>query len=65
MMRPFEDTMGDTAAKVGDAIAVATVGAVLLQWLPVLAAGLTIIWTLIRIYETRTVQGWIAKWRKK
>lgn len=34
----------------------ATLGA-LVQWLPALASLLTIIWTAIRIFETRTVQG--------
>ena len=33
----------------------------ILQWLPPVAAGLTIIWTGIRIYETETVQKWIKK----
>lgn len=36
----------------------------LMQWLPPLAALLTIVWTLIRIWETRTVQRCIGRWRK-
>lgn len=39
-----------------DVVAVGTVAATLFGWLPALAAGLTIIWTCIRIYETKTVQ---------
>lgn len=34
---------------------VVTVGAIV-QWLPAVAAVLSIFWTLIRIYETRTIQ---------
>jgi hypothetical protein len=37
----------------------------LLQILPSIAAALSILWTIIRIYETKTVQGWIKKWGKK
>jgi hypothetical protein len=36
----------------------------LLQILPSIAAALSIVWTVIRIYETKTVQSWIKKWRK-
>ncbi len=46
-----------------DVVAVGTVGATLLGWLPAAAAALTIIWTLIRIYETKTVKAAIARWR--
>jgi hypothetical protein len=37
----------------------------LLQILPSIAAALSILWTVIRIYETKTVQNWIKKWSKK
>jgi len=37
----------------------------LMQILPSIAAALSILWTVIRIYETKTVQGWIKKWSKK
>jgi hypothetical protein len=33
----------------------------LIQILPSIAAGLSIVWTLIRIYETKTVQRWLGK----
>lgn len=39
--------------------------ATLLSWLPHLAAGLSVVWTLIRIYELDTVQKWIAKLKAK
>lgn len=39
-----------------DTLSVGTIGATLLGWLPAAAAALTIVWTAIRIYETKTVQ---------
>jgi hypothetical protein len=33
----------------------------LIQILPSIAAALSILWTLIRIYETKTVQKWLGK----
>ena len=44
-----------------DAVSVVTVVGTLAQWLPAMAALFTIIWTFIRILETRTVQGWLGK----
>lgn len=49
---------------VGDALSVGTVIATLAAWLPPLAALFTIIWTAIRIYETKTVQKFINRFRK-
>lgn len=40
-----------------DILSVGVVLATLAQWLPAIAALFTIIWTLIRIWETRTVQA--------
>lgn len=51
----------DPAVKsAGDAVSIVTVIGTLAQWLPAVAALLTIIWTGFRIYETRTVQGWLG-----
>ena len=33
----------------------------LLQVLPSIAAALSIIWSVIRIYETKTIQNWLKK----
>ena len=44
-----------------DAVSVATVLATLSAWLPPIAALISIIWGCIRIYETRTVQGWLGR----
>lgn len=54
----------ETVKIVGDAISVGTIGATLIGWLPNVAAGLAIIWTAIRIYETRTIQTFIKRWRE-
>ncbi len=53
----------DQMKQVADVAAVGTMGATLIGWLPAAAAGLTIIWTLIRIYETKTVQRFVARWK--
>jgi len=50
---------------VGDALSVATVASTLMGWLPAFAALATIIWTCIRIYETKTVQDWLKKRKAK
>lgn len=33
----------------------------LVQLLPSIAAALSVVWTVIRIYETRTVQKWLGR----
>jgi hypothetical protein len=49
------------AKQVIDAISIGGVIATIAGWLPALAALFSIIWTLIRIYETKTVQKWLGK----
>ena len=44
-----------------DALSIVTVVGTLLQALPALAALFTIIWTAIRIFESRTVQKLLGK----
>ena len=44
-----------------DGASILTVIGTLSEFLPPLAALFTIIWTAIRIYETKTVQGWFKK----
>lgn len=44
-----------------DALSLVTVLGTLVDMLPSIAAVFTIVWTAIRIYETKTVQGWIRK----
>jgi hypothetical protein len=44
-----------------DALSVMTVVGTLIDMLPSIAALFTIIWTVIRIWETDTVQKWVKK----
>ena len=44
-----------------DFASIATVLGTLADMLPAIAAIFTIVWTAIRIYETKTVQGWLGK----
>jgi hypothetical protein len=46
-----------------DVFSVATVVGTLANMLPAAAAAFSIVWSLIRIYETKTVQGWLHKLR--
>jgi len=47
----------EAAKHVIDAISLATVIGTLAEILPAIAAAFTIIWTIIRIFETKTVQS--------
>lgn len=51
----------DTVKHAVDALSLVTVIGTLVDVLPSIAAVFTIVWTGIRIYETRTVQGWLGK----
>ena len=52
--------MQDTKHLVDAGSVVAALGA-LAGWLPVMAAFASLVWTLIRIYETKTVQSWLKR----
>lgn len=47
-----------------DALSIGTMLGALFAMLPNVAALLTIIWTCIRIVETKTVQGWLGRKEK-
>jgi len=49
----------EAAKTVMDGVAVSGGIASLAGWLPDAAAGMTILWLALRIYESRTVQGLI------
>jgi hypothetical protein len=51
--------------RVVDVVSIGVVVGTLSQVLPAVAALFTIIWTGFRIYETATVQGWIARRRER
>ena len=57
--------MDDSTKHILDFASIFTAIGTVLQWLPYLAAIFTIVWTGIRIYETKTVQALIIKRRTK
>lgn len=50
----------DTLKHIVDALSIGGVMATLAGWLPAIAALASLVWTVIRIYETKTVQAWIT-----
>lgn len=59
--------MSEQMKHVFDTVSVATVLASLAAWLPPIAALASLVWTVIRIWETKTVQVWFRRYeyRKK
>lgn len=56
----------DDALKAGvDAVSIGVLFGTLFDKLPQIAALFTLVWTCFRIYETRTVQGWLKRWRER
>jgi hypothetical protein len=53
--------MQEEAKVAVDALAVTTTVSTLMGWIPAVAAALSIIWTVIRIFETNTIQNLIHK----
>jgi hypothetical protein len=53
--------MQEEAKVAVDALAVTTTVSTLMGWIPAVAAALSIIWTVIRIFETETIQNLIHK----
>jgi hypothetical protein len=60
MKDPFE-YLDEASKHIIDALSLVTVIGTLVDMLPSVAAVFTIVWTAIRIYETKTVQGWLRK----
>ena len=60
MIRHFND-INEHTKHIIDGASIATVMGTLMNWLPAVAALFSIVWTTIRIYETRTVQNWLKK----
>ncbi len=44
-----------------DVASVGVIVATFADWLPAIAAIVSIVWGLLRIWETRTVQGWLGR----
>jgi hypothetical protein len=53
--------MDEHGKAVVDALSLVVVGATILKWLPAVAAVFSIVWTAIRIYESKTVQGLVSR----
>ena len=51
----------ETVKHVTDGLSILTVVGTLAEILPALAALFSLVWSLIRIYETETVQKWLGK----
>jgi hypothetical protein len=63
MIDKFHDMQEHTKHLI-DWASIATVLGTLMQVLPALAALFSLVWSIIRIYETKTVQNWIHSKRK-
>jgi hypothetical protein len=57
----MKDHLNEGTKHVLDGLSLITVLGTLMDWLPAVAALLSIIWTLLRIYESKTVQGLLGK----
>jgi hypothetical protein len=61
----MKEHLTESTKHVLDGLSVITVLGALVDILPAVAALFTIVWTGIRIYETKTVQGWISHAKRK
>jgi hypothetical protein len=57
----MKDHLNEGTKHVLDGLSLLTVLGTLMDWLPAVAALLSIIWTLLRIYESKTVQSLLGK----
>jgi hypothetical protein len=57
----MKDHLSEGSKHILDGLSLITVLGTLMNWLPAVAALLSIIWTLLRIYESKTVQKLLGK----
>jgi hypothetical protein len=57
----FFDNINEHTKHVIDWTSIGIALGTLMQILPSIAAALSIVWSVIRIYETKTVQRWLGK----
>ena len=57
----MKDHLNEGTKHVLDGLSLLTVLGTLMDWLPAVAALLSIVWTVLRIYESKTVQGLLGK----
>ena len=60
-MKDVIEHVSEPAKHVVDALSILTVLGTLVDILPAVAALLSIVWSLLRIYESKTVQRWLGK----
>jgi hypothetical protein len=60
-MKDIIEHVSEPTKHVVDALSILTVLGTLVEILPAIAAILSIVWSLIRIYESKTVQRWLGK----
>jgi len=60
-MKDIIEHVSEPAKHVVDALSILTVLGTLVEILPAIAALLSIVWSLLRIYESKTVQRWLGK----
>jgi len=60
-MKDVIEHVSEPAKHVVDALSILTVLGTLVEILPAIAALLSIIWSLLRIYESKTVQRWLGR----
>jgi hypothetical protein len=61
LMKDVIEHVSEPAKHIVDALSILTVLGTLMDILPSIAAILSIVWSLLRIYESKTVQGWLGK----
>jgi hypothetical protein len=57
----MKDHLSEGSKHILDGLSLITVLGTLMDWLPAVAALLSIVWTLLRIYESKTVQKLLGK----
>lgn len=57
-MTLYQNVIIEHLKPAGDAISISVIVGTLFEWLPAVAAIISIIWGLIRIFESKTVQRW-------
>jgi hypothetical protein len=60
-MKDVIEHVSEPAKHVVDALSILTVLGTLVEILPAIAAILSIVWSLLRIYESKTVQRWLGR----
>jgi hypothetical protein len=56
----FFDHISEPVKHILDALSIMTVLGTLVDILPAIAAILSIVWSVIRIYESKTIQSWLG-----